>query len=106
MAEYSITLCIMDKHQAPLQETLVGDKMGDREAAGFLEASHGPRRPRECFKCAVALIVVMGLLIVALVTGFISYIILTSTRNQVRNRFELWQKTFDTNIIYFCLFEY
>lgn len=86
--ECSITLCIMDKHQAQLQEALVGDKMGHRKAAGDLEAPHGPRRPSKCFKCVVALTVVMGLITVALVSGFI-YFILTSTSNQVRNNLAL-----------------
>lgn len=84
-------MCIMDK-QAALEETLVGDRMGCRKATSHLEALHRPRRPCECLKPAVAVIVVMGLLVVALVAGFIAcYFFITpstiTNNNQVRNIF-------------------
>ncbi|XP_024859775.1 uncharacterized protein LOC112450231 [Kryptolebias marmoratus] len=62
----------MDKQQAALEETLMGDRRLYTMAAGHLVAPHQPRGPRDFFKWAAALIVVISLLLVASVTGLIA----------------------------------
>lgn len=76
----------MEKHQAGQEETLVDVRVG----TDSLEVTHRPRgSPADncsCFKCTVALATVMGLVIVALVAGFLlHFVMFPPSCNQVRN---------------------
>eukprot|EP00064_Thunnus_orientalis_P006947 superscaffoldBa00000747_g6966 len=64
----------MEKHQAGQEETLVEVKMEmDSQPRG------SPADRSGCFKCVVALAIVMGLVIVAVMAGFILHVFMFSS---------------------------
>lgn len=76
----------MEKHQAGQKESLVEVNM-ETDSLDIVRRPRGSPADRSgCFKCVVALATVMGLVIVAVVAGFILHVFMfASSCNKVRN---------------------